>query len=130
MEPKRAAMQALLTEPDNLNMVVLVDDDIDVYNDQEVMWAVGTRFSADRDLQIIPDWSGPGGLNPVQWDYFPDGTKKERMMPAVILDATKPLAPAQFPPRAQVPEEAIAGVDLGRLLRRFEGVSSVITPAR
>ena len=129
-EAKKAAMQALLTEPENLNMVVLVDDDIDVYNDHEVMWAVGTRFSADRDLHVIPNWSGPGGLIPTQWDYFPDGTKKERMMAAMILDATKPLPPAQFPPRAQVPEEAIAAVDLDRVLKAFEGTRSSATPAR
>ncbi|MBX5489679.1 MAG: UbiD family decarboxylase [Chloroflexi bacterium] len=119
-EAKKAAFAALLTEPENLKLIILVDDDIDVYNEPEVMWALGTRFRADKGLQVIHDWSGPGGLNPAGWDYFPDGTKQPRMMPVVIMDATKPAPPNWFPPRAQVPEEQIAAVDLDRLLRPFD----------
>ena len=121
-EVKKAAMQALLTEPENLNMIVLVDDDIDVFNEQEVMWAVGTRFNSDKDLTLIPEWAGPGGLIPTQYDYHDDGTKTPRMMGAMILDATKPLPPAEFPPRAQVPEESLAEVDLPRMLKPFPGL--------
>jgi 2,5-furandicarboxylate decarboxylase 1 len=118
-EARKAAMQALLTEPENLNLVILVDDDINVYNDQEVMWAVGTRFRPERDLVIIPEWSGPGGLNPLQYDYHEDGTKTPRMMAAMIMDATKPLPPAAFPPRVQVPPEAVDAVDLARAVQPY-----------
>ncbi len=118
-EAKKAAFAALLTEPENLKAVILVDDDIDVFNEPEVMWAVGTRFRADKDLQIIHDWSGPGGLNPSGWDYFPDGHKEPRMTAAMILDATKPCAPAEWPPRAQVPEDEIDAVDLDRILQPY-----------
>jgi 2,5-furandicarboxylate decarboxylase 1 len=113
MEAKKAAMAALLTEPENLKTIVLVDDDIDVFNEPEVMWAIGTRFSADRDLTVIPEWAGPGGLIPTNWEYFPDGTKRPRMHAAMILDATRPLPPADFPPRAQVPPALVDAVDLG-----------------
>jgi 2,5-furandicarboxylate decarboxylase 1 len=113
MEAKKAAMAALLTEPENLKTIVLVDDDIDVFNEPEVMWAIGTRFSADRDLTVIPEWAGPGGLIPTNWEYFPDGTKRPRMHAAMILDATRPLPPADFPPRAQVPPVLVDAVDLG-----------------
>jgi len=120
-EVKKAAFAALLTEPENLKMIVLVDDDINVFNEPEVMWAIGTRFRADKGLHVIPDWSGPGGLNPAGWDYFPDGHKEARMMPAVIIDATKPCAPAEFPPRAVVPEEFVNAVDLDRILKPYRG---------
>ena len=100
-EAKKAAFAALLTEPENLKMIVLVDEDINVFNEPEVMWAVGTRFRADKGLHVIPDWSGPGGLNPSGWDYFPDGGRRPRMMPAMIIDATKPVAPPSSPPRAR-----------------------------
>jgi 2,5-furandicarboxylate decarboxylase 1 len=118
-EPKQAALHAILTETENLNFVVLVDDDVNVFNEQEVMWAIGTRFRADRDLLVIPDWAGPGGLNPLQYDYHPDGTRTPRMMPVMILDATKPLPPAQWPPRAQVPTELVDAVNLERLLKPY-----------
>src|SRR5439155_9071831 len=111
-EPKKAAFEALLTEAENFNMVVIVDDDINVYNDNEVWWAVATRCNVPRDVLVIPDYSGPGGLNPLQYDYQADGSKTPRMMGVIILVATKPLPPAQFAPRAQVPVVAIAAVEL------------------
>jgi len=128
-EAKKAAFAALLTEPENLKLVILVDDDIDVYNEQEVMWAVGTRFRADRDLHVIHNWSGPGGLNPSGWDYFPDGHKEPRMMSAMIIDATKPAPPNWWPPRAQVPEEMIEAVDLERLLQPYASRAERREPA-
>ena len=44
-------------------------------------------------------------------------------MGTIILDATKPLSPAQFPPRAQVPDEAMAAIDLERMLKPFTGAA-------
>lgn len=120
-EVKKAAFAALNTESENLKMIVVVDDDINVFNDGDVMWAIGTRFDAARDLLVIPRWSGPGGLLPVGWDYHPDGTRTPRMITATIIDATKPLPPAAYPPRAIVPAAAVdaastAGItDLQRL---------------
>jgi len=36
-----------------LKLVIVVDDDIDVKNEKEVLWALATRFQADRDLVLI-----------------------------------------------------------------------------
>lgn len=106
-EVRKAAFAALNTEPENLKMIVVVDEDINVFNDGDVMWAIGTRFDAARDLLVIPRWSGPGGLLPVGWDYHADGSRTPRMITAMVIDATKPLAPAAFPPRAVVPAAAV-----------------------
>ena len=114
-EVKKAAFAALNTEPDNLKLVIVVDDDIDVFNDGEVMWAVGTRFDATRDLVVIPDWSGPGGLLPGGWKFHEDGSKEPRMIGAMIIDATKPAPPVQYPVRAIVPKEAVEQVDLSAI---------------
>ncbi len=38
-----------------LKLVIVVDEDIDVYNEQEVLWALATRFQADRDLFVVSD---------------------------------------------------------------------------
>ncbi len=111
-EVKKAAFAALNTEPENLKLVVVVDDDINVFNDGEVMWAIGTRFDAARDLLVIPDWSGPGGLLPTGWEYHEDGTRTPKMVSAMILDATKPAPPVPYPERARVPEEAVDAADL------------------
>jgi UbiD family decarboxylase len=42
----------------SLKMVVVVDEDIDVFNEQEVWWAVSTRMQADRDVFIVPEVAG------------------------------------------------------------------------
>src|SRR2546427_2978891 len=36
-----------------LKLVIVVDDDIDVFDEAEVLWAVATRMQADRDLVVI-----------------------------------------------------------------------------
>jgi 2,5-furandicarboxylate decarboxylase 1 len=115
-EVKKAAFAALNTEPENLKMIVVVDSDIDVFNDGDVMWAVGTRFDAARDLLVIPDWSGPGGLLPTGWKYHADGTRLPKTMAAMVLDATKPGPPVPYPERAKVPESEVEAVDLDGIL--------------
>ncbi|MFQ5913919.1 MAG: UbiD family decarboxylase, partial [Nitrospinota bacterium] len=36
-----------------LKFVVIVDDDVDVFDESDVLWAIATRVQADRDLVII-----------------------------------------------------------------------------
>jgi 2,5-furandicarboxylate decarboxylase 1 len=36
-----------------LKLIIVVDDDIDVFDESDVMWAVATRMQADRDLVVI-----------------------------------------------------------------------------
>ncbi|MDU4698431.1 MULTISPECIES: UbiD family decarboxylase [Paenibacillus] len=112
---KKAAFAALNTEPENLRHIVVVDEDIDVFNGEEVAWAIGTRFDAERDLLVIPRWNGPGGLLPTNWEYNAEGKNTPRMSSAVIVDATKPAPPVVFPKRAVVPKEKVELADLASL---------------
>lgn len=120
-DPMRAAFAALNTEPENLRMIVVVDDDIDPYDHQEMEWAVGTRFDAERDLQVVPRWNGPGGLLPSTWEYDSVGGRTARRSSAVIIDATKPAPPVVYPPRARVPAEAQARADLDSVVEVQQG---------
>jgi 2,5-furandicarboxylate decarboxylase 1 len=65
--------------------VVVVDDDIDVFNPEEVEWAIATRVQAERDVVIIPGMGRAKPLDPV----IPPG-----MSPMLIarmgIDATIP----------------------------------------
>lgn len=110
-EVTRAAFAALNTEPENFRMIVVVDDDIDVFDEKAVSWAIGTRFDAHQDLQVVPRWNGPGGLLPTNYAYDELGTRTARMSSAVIVDATKPAPPIRYPERAYVPDSARATVD-------------------
>jgi 2,5-furandicarboxylate decarboxylase 1 len=51
------ALAALLSVP-FIKHAFVVDDDVDVFCDEEVEWAMSTRFRADRDLVVIPGTPG------------------------------------------------------------------------
>ena len=51
----RQAMALLFGLDMYLKLIVVVDDDIDVFNEEQVLWALATRFQAGRDLLVIPD---------------------------------------------------------------------------
>lgn len=46
------AIMAAFTGHPSLKHVIIVDDDIDIFDDRQVEWAVATRFQADRMLRI------------------------------------------------------------------------------
>jgi 2,5-furandicarboxylate decarboxylase 1 len=129
VDAKRAAFAALNTEPENLRAVIVVDDDINVYDDGDVLWAIGTRFDATRDLTIVQGWSGPGGLLPTNFDYHADGTKTARASSAIIIDATKPTPPTPYPPRVKVPDDAVNAVDLTAMTDLTAGNPLLANPA-
>src|SRR5438270_2647783 len=55
-EAKNAILAALSVM--DLKHVVIVDDDIDVFNPTEVEWAIATRVQADRDVVIVTNARG------------------------------------------------------------------------
>jgi 2,5-furandicarboxylate decarboxylase 1 len=117
-EPQQAAFAALTTETD-IKHVYIVDDDIDVFNETEVLWALATRFEADEDLIIMPNCLG-AHLNPTAHNRRKTGHGP--LQTKCIFDCTKPAPPAEFPPTAKVPEEIMADLDLERVLGEYRGL--------
>jgi 2,5-furandicarboxylate decarboxylase 1 len=56
-EPQQAIMAALGTEF-YTKYVIVVDDDVDIYDMNDVMWAVATRVRAEKDIVLIPGCKG------------------------------------------------------------------------
>jgi UbiD family decarboxylase len=91
-----------------LKHVVIVDDDIDVFDEEQVLWAVSNRFQADRGLVVIANAqgseldpsAGPGGVNA-----------------KMGLDATKPLT--GFAPELRVPETVMQKIRLEDFLPKM-----------
>jgi UbiD family decarboxylase len=94
-QAKNVALLAL-GEDLALKLVVVVDDDVDVYREQEVLWAVATRMQADRDLCVIPNAMGA----------ILDPSTRAGMTAKVGIDATRPLG--GFPRRHTLPAGALA----------------------
>jgi len=125
-EPQQAAFAALTVETD-IKHVYVVDDDIDVFNETEVLWALATRFEADEDLIVMPNCLG-AHLNPTAHNRRKTGHGP--LQTKCIFDCTKPAPPDEFPPKAEVPEEIVANVDLDAVLEHYQGIPRpAATPA-
>jgi len=52
-EPKMAMLTALGTELYTKHVIV-VDEDVDIFDMDDVMWAVATRVRAEKDIFMVP----------------------------------------------------------------------------
>jgi 3-polyprenyl-4-hydroxybenzoate decarboxylase len=80
----------------------VVDDDIDVFNEEDVLWAVNTYVDPATDIDTIKNLRPPTD---------PRGLGSTR----VLIDATRPTNIA-FPTRLRVPPEAMERVALDEWL--------------
>ena len=82
------AIMAAFGAHTSMKRVVIVDEDIDIFDDRDVEWAIATRFQADRGLVVLHDVRG-SSIDPSARDGF---TSK------MGIDATRPLGadPAMF----------------------------------
>jgi 2,5-furandicarboxylate decarboxylase 1 len=92
-QPRHALMLLLGLDP-YLKLVVAVDEDVDVFDEAEVLWALATRFQADIDMFTVPN---------VFCNRL-DPSSRDGMSAKLALDATAPLV--WDVERAVVPREA------------------------
>src|SRR2546422_836614 len=114
-EPKIAACAAFAVDP-LLKHVFVVDDDVDVFNEVDVLWMLATRFQADRDLVVMPNFLG-GHLNPSTYGFHRE--EKGPMETKMIFDCTKPAPPASFPPICRVPPDVVKRVQPDKVLKDY-----------
>ena len=77
----------LLSTPHGIvypKFIIIVDEDVDPFNLQQVLWAITVRFRPERDLVVIPN--APGST--VDPAHLVRGLATK-----VIIDATKPTFP-------------------------------------
>jgi len=95
------AVFAAFAHANIIKHVVVVDDDIDIFNPADVEWAMATRFRADRDMFVVPR---------VRADRV-DPVKENRTVAKWGLIALKePGKPPETYERARAPQEIIETV--------------------
>jgi UbiD family decarboxylase len=92
----RQALMLLMGLDSYIKLAVAVDDDIDVFNEDEVLWALATRFQADTDMFIVPK-AFCNRLDP---------SSVEGMSAKIGLDATK--RPEFDGERTRLPAQSVA----------------------
>jgi 2,5-furandicarboxylate decarboxylase 1 len=106
-EPGRAAAAALTF--DHTKNVFVFDDDIDVFDPTEVLWALATRVQPHAQVSIIQPLLTGNFLDPSLLD--------EIKTSGMIVDATRPLD-RPYSPVSKCPDDALARIRLESFIDR------------
>ncbi len=97
------AILAVLGADMYMKRVVVVDQDVDIFDDRQVTWALATRCQPDRDITIITHARG-SDLDP--------STKEDGYSAKWGVDATAKPSLGAYTPRHRVPPEVSRRIDL------------------
>ncbi len=101
------AVLAVLGADLYMKRVVVVDHDVDIFNDRQVNWAIATRCQPDRDLVVISNIRG-SDLDP--------STKEDGYTAKWGVDATAKPSLASYTPRHRIPPDVWQRINLKDLL--------------
>ena len=102
------AILAVLGSDLYMKRVIVVDQDVDIFNDREVNWAIATRCQPDRDITIITNARGS--------DLDPSTAGNDGFTAKWGVDATAKPSLAEFTPRHSYPPEVWDGINLDDIL--------------
>ena len=94
-EDGRRAIEAAFRGHPSMKHVVVVEDDIDIYDSNDVEWAIATRFQAGRDLLVLENQPS-SSLDPSATHIPGEKTRTTKMG----LDATIPWSKPNGEPRS------------------------------
>ncbi len=97
------AILAVLGADLYMKRVVVVDHDVNIFDDRQVTWAIATRCQPDRDITIVTNARG-SDLDP--------STKEDGYSAKWGVDATAKPSLAGYTPRHRVPPEVWKRLDL------------------
>jgi UbiD family decarboxylase len=103
-----------------LRTVIAVDEDIDLFDERAVLWAVATRVQWHRDALKIDGLTHPN-LDP----SLPPGAAT---ISKLGIDATLPPASGPGRPKPFVPANSVAAAALARAQRLLEGIDTTRWP--
>ena len=102
------AILAVLGADLYMKRVVVVDHDVDVFNDREVNWAIATRCQPDKDITVVTGARGS--------DLDPSTAGNDGFTAKWGVDATARPSLAEYTPRHSFPSAVWDGIDVKALL--------------
>lgn len=103
----------LLSTPHGMpysKIIIVVDEFVDPFNLEQVMWALTTRVRPDKDVAIIPNCPGM----PLDPSSVPAG-----MHTKMIIDATTPVPPEPNPREVQLLGAPVGADEWEKTIRRI-----------
>jgi 2,5-furandicarboxylate decarboxylase 1 len=110
-----AALAALASDP-FVKLVVVVDEDINVEDEAEVLWAIATRVQADNAVFMVPEVAG-SIIDPSSYS-IKSRVEKGHLVTKWAIDATKPVS-VPFAERADVPKIMWEKTNLKQYIREY-----------
>lgn len=108
----KAIIHTALTTDPRIKAVFVVDDDVDIFDEKEVLWAFATRAHLDKDLVLI-DGIPSTRMNPITRS---DGLGTKMGVDCTLPPSSDPEIPSHYQMPMRVPREALDHVDLGDLI--------------
>ena len=112
-EAKDAILAAFIGDW-HIKYAIAVDSDVDVFNDQEVLWAISTRTQPLIDTFVIPEAMG----SPLDPTVGKRGTRT--LTSRMGIDATKPVA-EPFSEVCEVPLDLLEKMKVEEYLSEVKG---------
>ena len=89
-EAKQVLLGALASEYLHPKIAIAVDEDVDIFNPAEILWAISTRVDPATDITVIPEIRGHP-MDPTAEEVGVTGQPGwQRLGSKVLIDATKP----------------------------------------
>src|SRR5581483_6992617 len=102
-QPRTAILTVLAAAGGSVKHVFVFDEDVAIFDEQEVLWAIGSRSDWSRDMIVVPN------LPTTTLDPTATGLG---MGTSGGIDCTKPSAPALYEQRSFVPSEVMDRIQL------------------
>jgi len=99
----RSVIMAVLSMPEAIKHVFVFDEDVNIFDEQEVLWAIGTRSDWSKDLIVVPDLFATS-LDPT--------TTGRGLGTRAGIDCTKPAPPALYEQRSFIPPSVMEKIKL------------------
>lgn len=101
---QRNILMAALANAPGMRMVIAVDEDVDIYNADDVMWAIESRVDPDKDILKLP-MAGMRGIQAQPLEKIERGVGGWEG--GVAFDATKPFNKAWRFERPHYPSDEV-----------------------
>ncbi|MBI4322116.1 MAG: UbiD family decarboxylase [Chloroflexi bacterium] len=89
-EAKTVLLSVLSSEYLHPKIAIAVDEDVDIFNNTDIIWAVNTRVNPEEDIMVIPGMRIIP-MDPTGKEYGVSSTPEwHRIGGKMIIDATKP----------------------------------------
>jgi 2,5-furandicarboxylate decarboxylase 1 len=110
-QPRMAIMSAL-SLPDAIKHVFVFDEDVDIFDEQEVQWAIDTRSDWAKDLIVVPN---------LEATHLEPTTTGRGLGTRAGIDCTIPCPPAVYEQRSFIPKEVMERIHLKDYLPNGKG---------